>query len=171
MRPLAWLTLSAVVLGATAVVAVPVWLIQPFAPQTFDGLAWSHRLKQIAPVLTAVALIASVLLAGSLWRSPARRHRDRRTWRNTARRLALVLLVAGVGCTAWFSRQNHFEWMFRPNPEPAFVTASAVSDVDPGEPIIGVAHADDAIAFPITRVGYHHLVNTTLGGQPIVGTY
>ena len=38
-------------------------------------------------------------------------------------------------------------------------------------PVIGVARSGDAVAFPVTRLGYHHLVNTTLGPVPIVGTY
>ena len=29
----------------------------------------------------------------------------------------------------------------------------------------------EALAFPITRIGYHHLVNTTLGNVPIDATY
>jgi len=163
--------LAAVVLTAIVAVVLPVWLIQPFAPQTPRGLAWSHALKQIAPALTASALAISVALAGVLWRDHSVPSRNRRAWRSLVRRSGLVLLVAAVGATAWFSRQNHFEWMFRPNGDPAFVAASDAADVDPGEPVIGVAFASDAIAFPVTRLGYHHLINTTIGGHPIVGTY
>lgn len=38
-------------------------------------------------------------------------------------------------------------------------------------PVLGVANATAALAFPITRIGYHHLVNATLGDVPIVATY
>ena len=80
------------------------------------------------------------------------------------------LLALTVGVT-WFARQNHFEWMFRPFPDPRFVAAAEATDVAATAPIIGVANGAAALAFPITRIGYHHLVNATLGDVPIVATY
>lgn len=163
--------LAAVVVTALVAVGVPVWLIQPFAPQTPRGLAWSHSLKQIAPALTAVMLAMSIALAATLWRDHPVRSGDGRVWRTLLRRSTFVVLVIVVEATTWFSRQNHFDWMFRPNGEPTFVAASDAADVEAGEPVIGVAVATDAIAFPVTRLGYHHVINTTIGRQPIVGTY
>lgn len=169
MRTRLWLALAALTLGAVAVVGVPVWIIQPFAAQTARGLAWSHTIKQIAPLFTAAALVAGALLAATLWRVPIVEQRAR--WRVAASRAVLVLALGVVAGTAWFSRQNHFEWMFRPNLDPGFVSVSDALDVDADEPVIGVVIGSDALAFPITRIGYHHLVNTTLGRKPIVGTY
>jgi hypothetical protein len=79
--------------------------------------------------------------------------------------------VLPIAAAAWFSRQNHFEWMFRPFPDPQFVAAAKATDLKPGEPVIAIAGRGEALAFPITRIGYHHLVNTALGGVPIVATY
>jgi hypothetical protein len=76
-----------------------------------------------------------------------------------------------VAGTAWFSRQNHFEWMFRPNADPSFEQAGVVHDIDAHEPVIGVTLGGDALAFPVTRIGYHHLVNTTIASTPIVATF
>lgn len=61
--------------------------------------------------------------------------------------------------------------MFRPFPDARFVALEYVTDLPPAEPVIGITGSGDAIAFPITRIGYHHLVNTTLGDVPIVATY
>jgi len=180
MRALSWCLFIAVVAGVLAVIGVPVWLVQPFAPQTIDGLSWSWTLRKIAPLVTAAGLGASLLLAAFLWNSPRVAPRPvapRRRWRRLLpsrlawRRIAIVVPLLCVAAAAWFARQNHFEWMFRPIPDPAFVTIDKATDLKPYEPIIGVALADEALAFPITRIGYHHLVNTTLGRVPIVATY
>jgi hypothetical protein len=181
MRALLWLLLIGIVLGVLAVVGIPVWLVQPFAPQTADGLSWSWTLRQVAPRATAAGLVATLILAAALWRSPrqpAPRSGGRRTWwrrlipgRLARRRIAIVSLVLTAAGAAWFARQNHFEWLFRPFPDARFVAAATATELKPYEPVIGVALAGDALAFPITRIGYHHLVNTTIGRVPIVATY
>jgi hypothetical protein len=167
----AWLGLCAAALGPLVLVAVPVWLIQPFAAQSPDGLWWSHAIKRIAPAATGLALAATVLFGWMIWRAPAAAGAATRGWRRAVARAAIVGLVIVAGGAAWFSRQNHFEWMFRPNHEPEFVAIADAVGVDAGEPVIGVTVADEALAFPITRIGYHHLVNTTIAREPIVATY
>ncbi len=160
-----------VIVGATllpsiVIVGVPVWLIQPFAPQTADALAWSWRLKVLAPGVTlglGFVALAAVVAALRVASQPRRR--------SIVRTVGLVVLLAGHAAVVWFARQNHFEWMFRPFPDPRFVAAAAATDIEPDEPVIGVARGGDAVAFPVTRIGYHHLVNTALGDVPIVGTY
>lgn len=160
-----------VIVGATllpsiVIVGVPVWLIQPFAPQTADALAWSWRLKVLAPGVTlGLGFVALAAVVAAL------RGADRSSRGGIARTVGLVALLAGHAAVVWFARQNHFEWMFRPFPDPRFVAAYAATDVEPDEPVIGVARGSDAVAFPVTRIGYHHLVNTALGDVPIVGTY
>ncbi len=153
-------------LPSIVIVGVPVWLIQPFAPQTADALAWSWRLKVLAPGVTlGLGFVALAAVVAAL------RGADRSSRGGIARTVGLVMLLAGHAAVVWFARQNHFEWMFRPFPDPRFVAAAAATDVEPDEPVIGVARGGDAVAFPVTRIGYHHLVNTALGDVPIVGTY
>lgn len=160
----------AVVLGAllvsAVVVGLPVWLIRPMAPQTPEAVALSWQLRVLSPRLTVAAWLLAVAAAVVLVKQPAA-SRARRVLRFAS----LVLAVGAMTAMAWFARQNHFEWMFRPFPEVRFVLASAATDVEPDEPVIGVARGADALAFPITRLGYHHLVNATLGDVPIVATY
>lgn len=161
-----WTVAVAAALAALAVVAIPVWLIQPFAPQTPEAVQWSWRLRQVARPLTLGALLLTLATALTLW--PVR---PRRRWASAGWGTALVLLLGATAGAAWFARQNHFEWMFRPFPDPRFVAADAAADVPADEPVLGVANGEAALAFPITRIGYHHLVNATLGNVPIVATY
>jgi hypothetical protein len=155
----------AALIASLVAVGVPVWLIQPFAPQTPEAVQWSWRLRQIAPGLSLAAALLVVAAALVLASRPVRSRRHR-VLRASGLALTAILAVA----TAWFARQNHFEWMFRPFPDPRFVTADAVA-VDAAAPVLGVAAGGAALAFPITQIGYHHLVNATLGPVPIVATY
>jgi hypothetical protein len=168
-RAAGWVLAGSAVAAAVVVVGVPVWLIQPFAPQTPAAIEWSWRLRQVAPLVTAAAVFVAAAFAAWHWRAhPARPVSSPALWR---RRAGLALVVAAASGAAWFARQNHFEWQFRPFPDPRFVSAAAATDVPADEPVLGVANARQALAFPITRLGYHHLVNTTLGEVPIVATY
>jgi hypothetical protein len=158
---LAWAALILVLLAAIALVGVPVWLLQPFRPQgpTFVPWAWTLR-RQWAPLVTP--LLALILIVGLAlgW--------TRTRWKG---KTALVLLaVLGVGA-AWFARQNHFEWMFAPVDAPRFDIGAKAPAVDPDDLVLGVVVKDDAVAFPVRRIGYHHVVNVTIGGEPIVATY
>lgn len=167
-RALSWGALAAALLTPLVVVGLPVWLIQPFAPQTPVAVAWSWRLKQAAPWVSAAALLLTLACTVRLWRPP---RTGTTRWRTMGRRVALVSMVGVAGGLAWFARQNHFEWMFRPFPDPRFVAAAEATDLPGDEPVIGIAQGTHALAFPITRIGYHHLVNAALGDEPIVATY
>src|SRR5438105_6721472 len=61
-------------------------------------------MRRWAPSITVVALIASFVLVGWLWR-------ESRRW---FVRLALIIILLPLIVVAWFARQNHFEWMFNP---------------------------------------------------------
>lgn len=161
-----WFVAVGALVVAAAVVGLPVWLIQPFAPQTPDAVGWSWQLRQHAPRVTVAMTLLALAAVTSLWPRPSAPG-----WRMALRRSSLVLLVTLTAGTAWFARQNHFEWMFRPFPDPRFVAAAGATDVPAEAPVLGVANAAGALAFPITRLGYHHLVNATLGDVPIVATY
>ena len=172
-RAAAWALLAAAVAVAVAVVGVPAWLLQPFSPQTPQAVEWSWQLRRAAPAVTAVLAAVTLGLAVALWRRPAATDRAGRgaAVRRAMTSGVLVLLVASSAGAAWFARQNHFEWMFRPFPDARFLAAADAHGVPADEPVIGVAGSGAALAFPITRIGYHHLVNTTLGDVPIVATY
>ena len=68
-----FLLLAAVVALVWMAVGIPTWHIQPFRPQSGDGMAWSYALRSRGPLLTAVGVVAAAALVGLGWRatSPA----------------------------------------------------------------------------------------------------
>jgi hypothetical protein len=158
-RRLLWFLLLIIAAIALAVVLIPAMVIQPFRPQSPRGLEISFALKRIAPVLTIVTLIACLALIIKLWRGAR--------WS----RIALVLLMIPAMLSAWFARQNHFEWMFNPLAKAGYVTVSAATFVADSDLVMAVARNGEAAAYPIRQLAYHHLVQDTIGGVPIVVTY
>ena len=55
--------------------------------------------------------------------------------------------------------------------EPQFIPASAASFLRPDDRVIGIAHDDEAKAYPIRILNWHEVVNDVLGSEPIVVTY
>jgi hypothetical protein len=159
-RRLLWLALVLTVLGAFAWVFIPVWTIQPFKAQTSAGLNLSYTLRSWSPLITIVALVLSALLVVVLWRGT-------RWWTKAA----LVLLLVPVLTVTWFARQNHFEWMFKPLPASAYVAADKVDFVADDEMVLAIEVNNDAVAYPIRQLAYHHVVEDTVGGLPVVSTY
>ena len=39
------------------------------------------------------------------------------------------------------------------------------------EMVMGVQVGDDAVAFPVRQLAYHHVVNTEVADEPVVATY
>jgi hypothetical protein len=159
-RRLLWLALVVLVFGAFAWVFIPVWTIQPFKAQTSEDLDLAYTLRRWSPIFTLAALVVSVLLVGLLWRGT-------RWWTKTA----LVLLLMPVVLVTWFARQNHFEWMFKPLPVSAYVAADKVDFVADDEMVLAIEVKNDAVAYPIRQLAYHHVVQDTVGGLPVVSTY
>ena len=159
-RRLMWLMLVAVVLGAFAWVFIPVWTIMPFKAQTSEGLNLSYTLRRWSPVATLVALLLSALAVALLWRGT-------RWWTKAA----LMLLLVPVLAVAWFARQNHFEWMFKPLHASAYAAADKVDFVGDDEMVLAIEVKGDAVAYPVRQLAYHHVVEDTVGGLPVVATY
>ncbi len=158
---IAWAALLVVLAAAIALVGVPIYLLWPFKPQGPSFVPWAWTLRRSwAPAGTFA--LAVVLLIGlkAGWR--------RSRWQGKTALLTMTLL--GVGA-AWFAQQNHFEWMFNPIAQPIFDRGAKAPGLDPDDLVLGVVIKDDAVAFPVRRIGYHHVVNATIGGEPIVASY
>lgn len=160
-RRAAWIALVATVFLALAVVAAPVWIVQPFKPQNANGLELSYALRRWSPLLTLVALFAALVLVIGLWRGARRR------WR----RVLLLIILLPIFPATWFARQNHFEWMFRPLPNAAYTKAADVSFINDTDMILAIENGGEAVAYPVRLMAYHHVVQDTVGGEPIVATY
>ena len=161
MKKILVVTLVLLVLVSLLIVLIPAYLIRPFAPQTQVDLDASYALRRLSPTMTVAALLLGAFCALPLWRS------ERSRWRKSFLAICFVLLCA----TAIFSRQNHFEWMFHPLPVPGYVEAAKASHVRDADLVLNLEIGGEARAYPVPLMAYHHLVNTTVGGEPIVATY
>ena len=150
---------AVITLIAVASVAIPLYIIRPFVPEEPHALALALGLRRLAPWITLLCVAALLLLAVATWT------RARRFGHAT---LILATLVAVVSLFA--SRVNIFERMFHPNPSPTFAPASQAA-ADSGDMVLAVNVHGEARAYPIRYLGYHHIINDTVGGQPIAITY
>jgi hypothetical protein len=160
-RRVEWLALLGIALVALAIVVIPVWIIQPFKPQTARGVELSYNLRRWSPLVTVLSLASALFLVASLWRG------SRRKW---TKAFLLILLIPLLAST-WFARQNHFEWMFNPLANAGYVKANEVAFVSDAHIVMAVDSNGEAAAYPIRQMAYHHLVQDTVGGTPIVATY
>jgi len=159
-RKLAWLVLLVLVVVVLAIVLTPVFLIMPFKAQTPRIVEISYLMRRWSPWLTLFASALMVLLAIRLWLGG-------RWWS----RALLVLLLLPAFAATWLARQNHFEWMFNPLPNPAYAKAAETTFLHNGDRVMSVTIGNASVAYPIRLMGYHHVVQDTVGGTPIVATY
>ena len=117
------------------------------------------QVKQIAPVVSVIVVAGVLFLAIRLWRESG--------WPG---RTGLVLAMAFSVAAAVMVRLNYFEWMFQPIRTAGFTSASDTNLPD-SEMVMAVRMGDDARAYPIRQMAYHHVLNDTVGGEPIVVTY
>lgn len=156
-----WLLLILVVLLTLAFVVVPVFLIQPFRPQTARALEVGYELRRWSPWVTIAAALLSLFLVARIWKG------SRRWW---AKAFAVVLLVP-VGASVWFARQNHFEWMFAPLASAAYAPAGEVDFVGDDDMVLAVEKDGERVAYPVRLMAYHHLVADNVAGTPLLPTY
>jgi hypothetical protein len=148
-------------LATVALVAVPALLLRPFNPQTPATVTVAYALRTVSPWLAPAGAGLTALVAAFLLHRRPRR----------ASAVVVVLAVATAGAAAWFSRQNHFEWMFAPLPSAAYARARDVSFVGDPDMVVAVEVNGDAVAYPVRQMAYHHLLNDEVGGIPVVSTY
>jgi uncharacterized BrkB/YihY/UPF0761 family membrane protein len=156
-----WAVLLMLALAVLTMVFIPVWIIMPFKPQSQQGLELSFALRRWSPALTLVASAVGLILAVWLWRN------SRRWWRKAA----LIIVLIPLLVSTWFARQNHFEWMFNPLANTAYAKATNAGFVADTDMVLAVENNNEAVAYPVRLMAYHHLVQDTVGGTPVVATY
>lgn len=149
----------AVVLSFIAAI-LPAWLIQPFRLQTPTIIDTAYRVRSVAPVITFSMLVIALAILFVSWKRVS-------IWKKLLHILALLL----IGVFAWFSLQNHFEWMFNPLPNPSYIRASQNTFLSNQDMVLAVNINAENVAYPVRLLAYHHLVQDVVGGQPIVSTY
>jgi len=160
-RWIRWVLLVSLTLISFAGVLVPALLIQPFKLQTPERLRLSYTLRHSSPAITLIALALASVIGISLW------NQTRRWWRKGL----LLSLFVPLLLAAWFARQNHFEWMFKPLPNAAFAKVNDASFVSDGDMVLAVEMNGDAAAYPVRQIAYHHVVQDMIGGIPVLVTY
>ena len=156
-----WLLLIIIAITAFAMIAVPVYLIQPFAPQTENALTISYYLRTFSPYLTIIFAVIALILCVQIWRNS-------KYWFTN---IPLILPLIAVGFAVWFAQQNHFLWMFNPLENTAFAKVSEADFVKDDEMVLAVTINNEAVAYPVLQMAYHHVVADVVGGQPITATY
>jgi Protein of unknown function (DUF3179) len=154
-----WVSFSLCAVAAVAFFFIPTFIIRPFRYQAPRALLVAMALRQRAPFITLTAALACFALAFMLWRTVG--------W---LRKSLLVVALLIVTFSTVMARQNYFEWMFHPVDGAQFVV-QAESKLDPKEMIMAVRFGNDARAYPISQMAYHHVLNDVVGGMPIVATY
>jgi hypothetical protein len=160
-RWIRWVLLLSVTLIAFAAVLIPALVIQPFKLQTAERLSLSYSLRHWSPIITLIALAFALLIVVSLW------NRSRGWWRKGL----LVSFFIPLLLATWFARQNHFEWMFKPLPNAAFAKVNDAGFVADGDMVLAVELNGDSAAYPVRQIAYHHVVQDTIGGIPVLVTY
>jgi len=147
-------------LVSLACFTIPMYVIRPFRHQGAGELRVALFVKQIAPWLSEWCLVIGLTIAILLWPRI-------RGWRYRSA-VIVTLLLAGVG--AYLSRVNVYELMFHPLGPPQFQSAKD-SRIDKDDMLIAVRLNGVSRAYPIREMAYHHVVNDTVAGEPIVSTY
>jgi hypothetical protein len=153
-----WL-LPAMAIFSLGLFIIPAFVIRPFKYQSPGALSLAITLKRIAPSLTLITLVLMLVICTRLW--------QRSSW---LARTGVVVLLAISAASAVMSRQNYFEWMFNPIANAVFV-APENARLDDKEMVMVVQIGSETRAYPILQMAYHHILNDTVAGVPIVVTY
>ena len=157
-----WPLIVACLLVSFFCLAYPIYVIRPFRHQGATELAVALQVMRFRTAVTAVCVLLAILGAVRSWRHESRP----RLWR----RIGAITGVLGVCAFTALSRVNIYELMFHPLGAPAFETAGE-SKLDKDEKLVAIEVNGTARAYPIRGMSYHHIVNDTVAGVPIVATY
>jgi hypothetical protein len=146
-------------LTAVACFAYPLYVIRPFRYQGATELGLALALKRIAPWLSIVSASLCVAVLAILW-----------SRLRTGARIAAVAFAMLAAAACYASRVNVYELMFHPAGTPQFVSADRAK-IDKDDMMLAVNIDHTRRAYPIREMAYHHIVNDTLAGEPIVATY
>ena len=158
-RVVLWIGFLASAAVAIGLFFVPAFIIRPFARQAPASLSLAMALRDRAPLGTLLAALLCLVFAFLLWQVI-------RKWRKAV----VVVIMVLVAFSTVMARLNYFEWMFHPVDSAQF-ESEAASKLASSEMILAVHFGDDARAYPISQMAYHHILNDEVGGVPIAVTY
>jgi len=162
MKHLPAIALLILVVCSIALVVMPSYLVSPLRSQTVDDLELSYNLTRWAPTLVLINLVVGVILALMIWSRQDAKLRNR---------IAIAIAVVMLAFAATAARGHLAEMTFSRLPEVLRVAASEATHVLPEDLVLGVKHGGEEAAYPLPIIGYHHIVNDRLAGEPYVVTY
>jgi hypothetical protein len=158
-----WSLLIAIAFVAFVVLAFPIYVIRPFRSQGAEELAVSLVISRWSPLMTAICAGTSIVLAMVL----TQRISSGRIWLKRSGAIFIALFAIAIAIA---SRVNIFEKMFHPIKAAQFLPA-AQANTDDREMVLAVKIGVEQRAYPVAIMAYHHLLNDSLGGTPLVVTY
>jgi hypothetical protein len=147
-------------LATAGALIYPLYVIRPFRHQGPQELIVALAVLRYRPTVMILSVLSSLAALVWFWR------REKRM----LRRLTSAISVIAVAVLAVLSRVNIYEIMFHPFDRPSFSSADQVK-LDADEKVIAVKIGQQARAYPIRIISYHHVINDILDGIPIVATY
>jgi len=89
---------------------------------------------------------------------------------SSAKWIPILALVVAIGVTVFFNFVMMADAMFR-QPEKLVFRNRAENTLKSSSVILGVEHNGEAKAYPLQFIVYHHQVQDTVGGKPMIITY
>jgi amino acid transporter len=160
-----WISLLFCIGVSLFAVGYPMYVIRPFRTQGASELSLALIVAQYRTLATMACACVGVVAALLYWRSRAQSGKSFPWWRGMA--VLGASLVIGLAVAA---RINVFELMFHPVDRPAFALASQVK-LDGDEKVLAVKLGEQARAYPVRSMAYHHLLNDTVDAKAIIATY
>jgi hypothetical protein len=144
---------------SAACVIIPMFVIRPFRPQGVRELEIALTVRHAGPWLAGLCAAVVLLVMLRAWKTA-----------KMGARVAMAGLLLAAFAGAILTHVNIFEKMFHPYDSPSFESA-AKALIDSDDKVLAVKVGTEARAYPIRTMGYHHIVNDTVGGIPIAVTY
>lgn len=155
-----WL-LILVAICALLLLIIPGFVMRPFVPPGEGDLALAYAIRRVNPVLTLILLAVGIFSITYLWRAPA-------SWIRKTLTAVPFLALAASAFLAW---QNPSEWIFHPLAQKGYIEVSKAGQLEDSDMVLGIQMGQQARAYPVSLLAYHHLVNDVMAGQPLVATY
>ena len=134
-----------------------VYLVMPMPGsqemQSIDTAYFLYRWRWIFRILFAAILLTGLLLAQ--WK--------RKWW-------LVVQLAILIGVIYTVNFEMAADRMFY-QPKKLLMADAAANKVDTSRLVIGIVNNGEAKAYPIRFIGYHHQVQDSIGGKPVLVTY